>query len=79
MIHISAQGRMGVSSSTYEESMSAKGGSFGAAGGGMAAGAAGDSLVQIKPQRVKLQLRQSEYKIQVKPVKMYPWESHATA
>lgn len=60
---------MGISSSSYEESMSAKGGSFGAAGGSFgaaggsfgAAAAAGDNLVQIKPQRVKLQLRQSKY------------------
>ncbi|XP_063821699.1 integrin beta-PS [Ostrinia nubilalis] len=53
-----AQGRMSMSSSTFEES-SMKGGSFAAGGGGFGAAAGGDNLVQIRPQRVKLQLRQN--------------------
>lgn len=60
----SAKGRMGMSASgsfSHEESGSFSGSSgYGAAGSGAAAGAAGESLVQMKPQRVKLQLRQSK-------------------
>ncbi|XP_026495256.1 integrin beta-PS [Vanessa tameamea] len=61
-----AKGRMGVGmeSSYYEESMSSSSSSSssgGSKGGGyMAAGAGGENLVQIKPQRVKLQLRMNQ-------------------
>ncbi|KAL4702519.1 hypothetical protein ACJJTC_001404 [Scirpophaga incertulas] len=56
-----AKGRMGISSSSYEESMSAGSGSMQAGGGAYGAGVAGGgNLVQIKPQRVKLQLRKSQ-------------------
>ncbi|KAJ0180473.1 hypothetical protein K1T71_003877 [Dendrolimus kikuchii] len=57
-----AKGRMGMSGSmSHEESMSSKG-SFSASGSGSfaAAGGAGGSLVQMKPQRAKLQLRMNE-------------------
>lgn len=57
-----AKGRMGMAtgSASYEESMSSKGSSF--AGSGSAAGAAGavGNLVQMKPQRVKLQMRMNQ-------------------
>ncbi|CAG9783687.1 unnamed protein product [Diatraea saccharalis] len=57
-----AIGRMGIGmgSSSYEETMSAKTGGFGAGGGSAGAAAGGDNLVQLKPQRVKLQLRMNE-------------------
>lgn len=55
---------MGISASgsmSHEKSMSSKG-SFSASGGGSfgASGGAGESLVQMKPQRVKLQMRMSK-------------------
>ncbi|XP_037974109.2 integrin beta-PS [Plutella xylostella] len=53
-----AHGR-GMSASSYEESQSSMSGSFGAGGAAGAAGAAG-GLVQVKPQRVKLQLRMNQ-------------------
>lgn len=56
---------MGVSSSgsfSHEESSSFSSSSgFGASGSGSAAAGSGESLVQMKPQRVKLQLRQSKF------------------
>lgn len=56
-----AKARMGISSSTYEESsMSAKSGGFQSGGFDAAAAAGGANLVQIKPQRVKLRLRMNE-------------------
>lgn len=43
---------------SYEESMSSKGSGY--AGSGTAAAAAGDNLVQIKPQKVEMRLRMSK-------------------
>lgn len=64
-------GAAGMESSFYEESYSStsfKGGSGYSAGGGVGFG---DNLVQIKPQRVKMQLRMSEYYIQLVLVAIY--------
>lgn len=47
---------------SYEESGVKGGSGYGAAGAGAAGAAAGD-LVQVKPQRVKLALRMSEYEL----------------
>ncbi|KAF9802381.1 hypothetical protein SFRURICE_009063 [Spodoptera frugiperda] len=59
-----AKSRMGMAagSSSYEESYSAKGSSFAASGSAAAAGAeaGGDRLVQMKPQKVNLNLRMNQ-------------------
>ncbi|XP_026329225.1 integrin beta-PS [Hyposmocoma kahamanoa] len=53
-----SRGRNQQSMLTYEESLS-QGSSFGG-GGGMGGGGSGSDLVQIKPQRAKMQLRMGE-------------------
>lgn len=58
---------MAAGSSSYEESYSAKGSSFAASGSAAAAGAeaGGDRLVQMKPQKVNLNLRMSKYYVYI--------------
>lgn len=58
---------MAAGSSSYEESYNAKGSSFAASGSAAAAGAegGGDRLVQMKPQKVNLNLRMSKYYVYI--------------
>ncbi|XP_013186565.1 integrin beta-PS [Amyelois transitella] len=56
-----AKGRMAMGSSSYEESFAAQGGASGGyMGAGGAAASGGDNLVQIRPQKLNLQLRMNQ-------------------